>query len=323
MFRLIKRLFFWAVIFFILRAVFYDHPFYQANIAPYVEPYVSPYVNALFDNELAWDQNGSDTESDFEKKNEEDPDTLWIEDYKTDYDSLHPCNIREKFTARIRRWEDWNNHKYKGKVVVSQKDACESEKFRENLEHPYDYDNYWPLVYQHLAEEESPRLNEVFVLFEKIGKEKNLNYEEFAKMVISFVQEIPYVLIHPGSCQEDISRGGFTVEYHNSKKECLPNKKFGIQTASEFMYNFKGDCDTRAVFAYLVLRHFGYDVAVLGSPRHAMLGINLPSHGNYLMYQGKKYFFWETTGKGWVIGAIPPEYQNDQWTISLMYKTES
>ena len=52
-----------------------------------------------------------------------------------------------------------------------------------------------------------------------------------------------------------------------------------------------GDCDTKSIYLFAILKKLGYDVAILVSDfyQHAILGIALPGRGDYIKYQGKKY----------------------------------
>jgi hypothetical protein len=236
---------------------------------------------------------------------------------KVDYDSISPCHTATEVIKHAHQWENLQSHGFESRSKIHTAQACIAEYKREHFSQSSYTEHYWGKVYQFLVEIDQTKMPEVYEMFDQIGKDNNLNYNDFAEMVVTFVQEIPYVLIHPNSCEKDAEVGGFSKTYHEEGRPCLSNKKYGIQSPSEFMFNLKGDCDTRAVFAYLVLRHFGYDAVVFCSERHAMLGINVAGHGNYLPYDGKKYYFWETTGKGWVIGTIPPEYQSDNWEIAL------
>lgn len=243
---------------------------------------------------------------------------------KVNGDSSSPCNSKQKFVRHYRTWKTLDlQKKFAGFSQISSESACQAEQFRENMPYPNQKSKYWQLVYSSLLENNTPYLNKMCDLFESIGKKQNLDYDTFVEMVMTFVQEIPYILVHPNDCDRDANNNKFSYQYHATGKKCLPNKKFGLQSPAEFMFNLKGDCDTRALFAYCILAHFGYDVAILGSSRHAMLGINMLGQGNYLMQNGKKYYFWETTGKGWLIGGIPPEYQSDDWEITLINKQKS
>ena len=68
----------------------------------------------------------------------------------------------------------------------------------------------------------------------------------------------------------------------------------------------------------IILRRLGYDAVMFHSSHyaHAMVGINLNAAGAYKTYNGKKYYFIETTYPSWQIGAIPPEMNNvSNWRV--------
>ena len=50
-----------------------------------------------------------------------------------------------------------------------------------------------------------------------------------------------------------------------------------------------------------------------------MLGLDLPgASGMYKPYNGVRYYFWETTSKGFKIGEIPKQNGNlNYWQIEL------
>jgi hypothetical protein len=80
-----------------------------------------------------------------------------------------------------------------------------------------------------------------------------------------------------------------------------------------------GDCDTKAILLYVLLERMGIDCAMFWSQhyKHAMLGINTSTRGDYKKYNGKKYYFLETTYPGWIIGTLPPEFKNKRfWYVS-------
>jgi hypothetical protein len=234
-----------------------------------------------------------------------------------EYDSIQPCRSTQKLLRFTREWNNENNQIFRGKFILATQLACQAENHREKINEPNDYNAYWQIVYAQLYAHDYAKMPKIYERFAQIGKDRRLNSYQFAEMVLNFVQGIPYILVHPNTCAEDRKRNAFSDTYHRDGLPCLPNRRFGLQSPLEFMYNLKGDCDTRALFAYTVLSHFGYDVVVLGSSRHAMLGINLPANGHYLIHKGKKYYFWETTAKGYTLGMIPPEYQRDDWAFSL------
>jgi hypothetical protein len=64
-------------------------------------------------------------------------------------------------------------------------------------------------------------------------------------------------------------------------------------------YGAKGDCDSRAVVAAIVLERLGIDSILMVSREysHAMLGVDVPGGGQRFDFNGKKYLVGETTTK--------------------------
>ena len=138
--------------------------------------------------------------------------------------------------------------------------------------------------------------------------ENNLGEYEFASMVVSFIQDIPYSYIKPAECPD-------------TNKPCSGNVRFGIYSPYEFMHTLSGDCDTRAVLLFTMFDYLGYNPMIVISENylHAMLALNIQASGDYITYNQKKYYFWETTGKDWDIGILPPSYSNvAYWKVALV-----
>jgi hypothetical protein len=139
---------------------------------------------------------------------------------------------------------------------------------------------------------------------------RELDRDAFARMIVAFVQDIPYQYVLSDNCE---GRAG----------ECNPFVSWGIYAPVEFMYHLKGDCDTRTVLLYTLLRNFGFEPLIINSKeyKHSMLALNLPSAGDDFVYKGRRYAYWETTNTGWLPGMLPPEMNNkDYWTVVLDYE---
>ena len=147
---------------------------------------------------------------------------------------------------------------------------------------------------------------------------------EFAEMLISCIQDIPYSFVFQDECRPP-------EQYEESIRElleecpecCIGNKAFGLQTPVGFIQNLKGDCDTRTVLIYSLLKYFGYDVAILNSDfyRHSIIGLNIPAKGTYKTFGGKKYMVWETTAKYFTIGQLPTNFSDiTHWNVVLTSK---
>lgn len=205
-------------------------------------------------------------------------------------------------------WYDNNGNQYKSTFKVKKESVDSSYDHRENLDVDYitDYD-YWYDVYEEVALFDANKLSELISMFDDIRKEEKLNKKEFADMVVTSIQNIPYVLVHELTHEEaDTVFGGYIAEYHKSGNPCLDDTRFGIQSPVEFMSNFKGDCDTRSILCYDILSKFGYDVAILASDEysHAILGISGNYTGDYVKYRRTKYYTWETTNTGYDVGVL-------------------
>jgi len=212
-------------------------------------------------------------------------------------------------------WYDLSQgHDFTLRVSVSGQNLCESAKYRDDLEineWKDDFD-YWRQVYVSLIQFDHPKMKELFARFKKLRDEQNLDYAEFAEAIITFIQNIPYVLVLNKSAKEAIKDGEFYRVYiEDEKRPYIENIKHGIHSPIEFLHTQEGDCDTRTVLAYAILSYFEYDVAIINTADHSMIGINIPGNGTSITYHGKKYYLWEITQPGWTLGMISPEHQQN------------
>ncbi len=219
-------------------------------------------------------------------------------------------------------WNDNSNNFHSGIFKVRSDFYNISRLKRDKLEvNANDSRTYYAIIYRNLINQNNDYLTEIIKEYKKIGRTKNMNKSDFADMVVSSIQSIPYYLVHDLSHREaDRVYGGFISEYHRTGGPCLDKIKFGVQSPTEFMGNFKGDCDTRSVLLYHVLSKLGFNVVVLASDEysHAIIGVSGNYRGDYLKYQGLKYYVWETTAKGFTPGSISDECSNMRyWYIAM------
>jgi len=116
------------------------------------------------------------------------------------------------------------------------------------------------------------------------------NEAEKLNFVIAFVQSLPY-----------------TVDIETTPYDEYP--RYPIET----LFDRGGDCEDTSILVAALLDAMGYDVAllILKNARHAAVGVALTNaYGSYYEYEGKKYFYLETTGEGWQIGQIPPDFSD-------------
>lgn len=59
---------------------------------------------------------------------------------------------------------------------------------------------------------------------------------------------------------------------------------------------------------------FGYGTALLLLPGHAAIGVKGGDNidGAYYEKDGNRYYYIETTGRGWSVGEIPDEYRGEK-----------
>ena len=113
--------------------------------------------------------------------------------------------------------------------------------------------------------------------------------EQEVELALSFVQSIPY--------STDIESTGLQ-EY----------PRYPIETLVEDT----GDCEDHAILLGELLRSLHYDAILLEYPgEHMAVGVaevgNM--YGSYYNYNGKKYFYAETTATGFKVGNVPPGFE--------------
>ena len=164
------------------------------------------------------------------------------------------------------------------------------------------------------------KLSTIYDLFDQISRTKVLSRNEFADVIVTFVQNIPYNILTTESCSDAYLNSKSIKDMIDQGIDCDGNIFGGLYTPTEFIKNFRGDCDTRTVFLYTILNRYGYDTHILNSDiyGHSIIGINLPSRGRYKTYLGKRYYTWETTNVNWKLGDLPPATSNMKlWWVAL------
>jgi len=221
-----------------------------------------------------------------------------------------------------RVWRDNYGNNFKGDLSVRKTDYLRLKNHISRY-NPTSKENFWGGLYGYLEQSDTPSLDLIMETFIEINKDKKLNQMEFADMVVSCIQDIPYSFVFQGECPTE--NYDITTKYilDDCPECCIGNIKYGIQNPVSFIKNLKGDCDTRTVLIYSILKYFNYDVAIVNSEfyRHSILGINLPSSGLFKIYNGKKYSLWETTAKYFEAGYLSPSFNDvTHWNVVLTSK---
>ncbi|MFA6570513.1 MAG: hypothetical protein WCT77_04675 [Bacteroidota bacterium] len=149
---------------------------------------------------------------------------------------------------------------------------------------------------------------------------------ELAYNVITFIQNLQYIyhfqhtvkddslfckLKYFEGPEDDNSQCTYCEPlYHPERAKAGREIRFDIFSPVEFIKHKKGDCDSRTVLAYTLLKSLGFDVAIINisfdEGRHSMLGIADVKHLDkfYFTLNGKKYYFVELTGTERYIGEL-------------------
>lgn len=123
-------------------------------------------------------------------------------------------------------------------------------------------------------------------------RERGLDAAQATQLIIGFVQSIQY--------------------------ELPEQDAFGIVPPALVPAENRGDCDSKAVLAVMLLRQVGIDAVVLYSDplSHAAVGVGLPGKGTALRHAGRSYQYAEVTAEGWPLGMIPPQYDKPRlWKV--------
>ncbi len=212
-----------------------------------------------------------------------------------------------------RSWVNYDYTKFCLQYVTEKKKVEEAESYRNRYQDLVSQTDlqFWGTLYHKLYQLNRTEINSIADSLIHLKNEQNLDRNEFANMVVSFVQDIPYVyILDKNRCEDqDLSQGN-----------CVTNKRFGILSPIEFLHSLNGDCDTRTVLLYSLFKalHYSPRIAISFEYAHSVLLLDVQSSGDYITEYGVKYFFWETTVTGWQAGILPPSCNDiNKWTIVL------
>ena len=175
--------------------------------------------------------------------------------------------------------------------------------------------SFWHNLYYDLYDHDKGLLTPLQDSIISLANKNGIQKADLIYSIVTMVQDIQYnYILQDDSCSvhEDFP--------------CLPMESYGLLPPVSFMYTLSGDCDTRTVLLFTVLKNLGYDPIIVNSAQygHSMLAVDIPTEGDYFIHKGRKFYFWETTATGWMPGMLPPEMNNiDYWTIILDYEFEA
>ncbi len=174
---------------------------------------------------------------------------------------------------------------------------------------------FWRNFYYGLFNHDKGALQSLQDSLLALAARENISPASLLFTTVSMIQDIRYnYIISTDSCASHIDF------------PCVPLQRYGILSPVEFLYSLSGDCDTRTVMLFTLLKNMGYDPIIVNSYqyRHSMLAVDVPTQGDYFIHKGRKFYFWETTSPGWMPGMLPPDMPNtDYWTIILDYEFQA
>jgi len=136
-----------------------------------------------------------------------------------------------------------------------------------------------------LADEDQETLQDVALKIKNSGDGQGYSEYDNAMNMLTFVQSLPYA--------NDIDSTGLS-EY----------PRYPIETLKDG----RGDCEDKTILAAALLQRMGMDVVILMLPDHSAVGINVAGAGGVSYeYDGKRYYYCETTAGNWEIGDQPEE----------------
>jgi hypothetical protein len=218
------------------------------------------------------------------------------------------------------RWSDFSNVKYKGAFDLSINDIRRSSYRLKELEAQH-LNRYYD-VYSSVYDNDKNALGDLYIMLDSIRDRRGQDRITFANTIVTMIQSIEYVLILDKGCNDPyVLRNQQIRELLRSGVACSGYAPYGIRTPLEFFTTMEGDCDTRTLLLYTILKHYNYDVAILNSDvyGHSILGLSIPgARGAYKYHQGKKYYFWETTSFGNRLGELDRSIGNiNYWKIEI------
>lgn len=131
--------------------------------------------------------------------------------------------------------------------------------------------------------------------FRKVAGDLGLSMTETVNLIISFVQGLEYT-------SDNVTTG--YDEYPRYPAETLND--------------LGGDCEDTSILMAAILQAMGLDIVLLTPPGHMAVGVGITDPSSFtadyplriLEYNGRSYAYVETTGNGFRIGEIPPQYAN-------------
>jgi hypothetical protein len=234
-------------------------------------------------------------------------------------------------------WEDYNGNNHSIDFKLCSEDYKKSTKNRIKINPEYSMDPWsaFPGVYGNMYQNDRAYIRTIVIAYKNAIKRIGItDYQESLDFVVSSIQTLGYTYICSGDAGSKCGING------DPQEDCRPPKKgffsddcgccdnvipLGVYSPMEFAFQKTGDCDTKALFAYAILKEMGFtNVAVLignaNGGGHSMLGVKIPNPPYNKLYvtdnDGSKYYAWEVTTGNSKLGQECWQTWQD-WKISI------
>ena len=235
-------------------------------------------------------------------------------------------------------WQDYNGNSHSIDFKLCKEDYEKSTKNRIKINPEYSMDPWsaFPGVYWNMYQNDRAFIKNIVNAYKnEIKKAGITDYKERLDFVVSSIQTLGYTYVCMGTKGSICGQDGATSEDCSPPKTGIFSDDLGccdnviplaVYSPMEFAYQRTGDCDTKALFAYTVLKEMGFtNVAVLiGDVKeggHSMLGIKISNpYDNELFVtdkDGSKYYAWEVTAGAGRLGSRGRWQIWKKWRISI------
>lgn len=207
------------------------------------------------------------------------------------------------------QWRALDGELYQGAYSLNVPDIKKSQSYIRSFT-PYNFSSFGAL-YGNLSSHDHPKMGSLYEMLDSIKTENKLSDRRFLDVIVSMVQSQEYVIVLDVSCSDPKILSDRSIRNMlNSGVSCESSHPFGLKSPLEFLSSLTGDCDTRTLLLYTLLKHYGYKVAIINSTHyaHSMIGVDIDgARGSRKVYRRNNYYFWETTSKGFELGFLPHE----------------
>lgn len=225
-------------------------------------------------------------------------DSIVLEKEKIDNDSI---NLIKEDIDKLPKydinwvWSDYDGFNHQISFKILKRDVDKARVFRER----YSFSTE-KKIYLDFIKASNPVIDSMVKAMKLDMNKKQIRGNDMLNYVVTAIQTPRYTSIEYGDkCKYNDCRP------RADGRGCCENiKPFGLFTPAEFILQKTGDCDTKSLVAYALLKKLGFNAALLagdteGGP-HAMLGLanvvpSIPS--KYVQYNGRIYYPWEVTNK--------------------------